>query len=146
MGCLLFRKKIVFSFPQTNKNKLMKRNIDIGLLVLRVGVSALMLTHGFPKLMKFIEGNMAIVGDPIGVGTLISSILVLLGEVVAPVLVLIGLKSRFAAVVSAATMAVAAFIAHDGDPIAKKEKALLFFIAYVAIALMGAGKFSVDKK
>lgn len=124
----------------------MKRNIDIGLLVLRVGVSVLMLTHGFPKLMKFIEGNMALVGDPIGVGTFISSILVLLGEVVAPVLVLIGLKSRFAAVVSAATMAVAAFIAHDGDPIGKKEKALLFFIAYMAIALMGAGKFSVDKK
>jgi len=105
-----------------------------------------MLTHGFPKLMRFIEGNMAIVGDPIGVGTFISSILVLLGEVVAPVLVLIGLKSRFAAVITAATMAVAAFIAQDGDPIAKKEKALLFFIAYVAIALMGAGKFSVDKK
>ncbi len=124
----------------------MKKNIDLGLLVLRVGISVLLLTHGFPKLMKFINGNMALVGDPIGVGDMISSILVLLGEVVAPVLVLIGLKSRLAAVVAAVTMAVAAFIAHSGDPLAQKEKALLFFIGYLAIALMGAGRFSVDKK
>lgn len=124
----------------------MKKNIDLGLLVLRVGISVLLLTHGFPKLMKFVNGNMALVGDPIGVGDFISSILVLLGEVVAPVLVLIGLKSRWAAVVAAATMAVAAFIAHSGDPLAQKEKALLFLAGFLAIALMGAGRFSVDKK
>lgn len=124
----------------------MKKNIDLGLLVLRVGISVLLLTHGFPKLMKFVGGNMALVGDPIGVGDFISSILVLLGEVVAPVLVLIGLRSRWAAVVSAATMAVAAFIAHSGDPLAQKEKALLFLAGFLAIALMGAGRFSVDKK
>ncbi len=124
----------------------MKRNVDIGLLVLRIGVSVLLLTHGFPKLMKLIEGNMDLVGDPIGVGSLASSILVILGEVVAPVLVLIGLKSRPSALVAAGTMAVAAFIVHNGDPIAQKEKALLFFAGFLAIALMGAGKFSVDKK
>jgi len=124
----------------------MKRNIDIGLLVLRVGISALLLTHGFPKLLKLINGDTSIVGDPIGVGVLISSILVILGEVIAPVLVLIGLKSRWAALIAAATMAVAAFIAHAGDPLAQKEKALLFLFGFLAIALMGAGKFSVDKK
>ena len=109
-------------------------------------MSVLLLTHGFPKLMKFIDGNMALVGDPIGVGGLVSSILVLLGEVVAPVLVLIGLKSRPSALISATTMAVAAFIAHNGDPIAQKEKALLFLTGFLAIAIMGAGKFSMDKK
>ena len=124
----------------------MKKNIDLGLLVLRVGASALMLTHGFPKLMRLIEGDTALVGDPIGVGTFISSVLVILGEVIAPVLILIGLKSRWAAVIGAATMGVAAFIAHGGDPIAKKEKALLYLIVFLAIALMGAGRFSVDKK
>lgn len=124
----------------------MKRNTDIGLLVLRIGMSALLLTHGFPKLMSFIEGKMELVGDPIGVGGFVSSLLVLLGEVVAPVLVLIGLKARPSALVAAATMGVAAFIAHSGDPIAQKEKALLFLAGFLAIALMGAGKFSMDKK
>jgi len=124
----------------------MKKNIDFGLLILRVGISVLLLTHGFPKLMKFINGNMAIAGDPLGVGELFSSILILLGEVVAPILVLIGLKSRPAALVSAATMAVAAFVSHAGDPLAQKEKALLFLLGFLAVALMGAGRFSIDKK
>lgn len=124
----------------------MKKNIDLGLLVLRVGASALMLTHGFPKLMSLIEGNTAIVGDPIGVGELISSILVVIGEAICPVLVLIGLKTRIAAIPTIITMGVAAFLIHGGDPIGKKELALFYLAAFTAIALMGAGKFSVDKK
>ena len=96
--------------------------------------------------MSFIGGNTAIVGDPVGVGVLISSILVIIGEVIAPVLILIGLKTRWAAVAAMITMAVAAFIVHGNDPLAKKEMALLYFIAFTAIALMGAGKISVDKK
>ncbi len=124
----------------------MKRNIDLGLLILRVGLSVLMLTHGVPKFLDFINGNMSIVGDPIGVGGLITSILVLIGEVVAPVLVLIGLKTRMAAIPVVITMAVAAFLIHGGDPIDVKEKALLYLIGFLAIALMGAGSISVDKK
>lgn len=124
----------------------MKKNIDLGLLVLRVGVSSLMLTHGFPKLMQLLEGNTSVVGDPIGVGTLVSSILVVIGEVIAPVLILIGLKTRLAAIPAAITMAVAAFLVHGSDPLAKKEMALLYLIAFIAISLMGAGRFSVDKK
>ncbi|MCB0457801.1 MAG: DoxX family protein [Flavobacteriaceae bacterium] len=124
----------------------MKKNIDLGLLVLRVGASALMLTHGFPKLMSLIGGNTAIVGDPIGVGELISSILVVIGEAICPVLVLIGLKTRIAAIPTIITMGVAAFLIHGADPIGKKELALFYLAAFTAIALMGAGKFSVDKK
>jgi len=64
----------------------MKRNIDLGLLVLRVGLAALLLTHGIPKLLEFIGGNMAVVGDPIGIGGLITTLLVILAEFIAPVL------------------------------------------------------------
>ncbi|MEZ4873911.1 MAG: DoxX family protein [Flavobacteriaceae bacterium] len=124
----------------------MKKNIDIGLLILRIGVCVLMLTHGFPKLMSLIQGNTAVVGDPIGVGSLISSILVIIGEVICPVLVLIGLKTRLAAIPTIITMAVAAFMIHANDPIGKKELALLYLTAFIAFALMGAGRFSVDKK
>ncbi|GAB5400084.1 MAG: DoxX family protein [Aureisphaera sp.] len=124
----------------------MKRNPDLGLLILRVGISALMLTHGIPKLLAFINGDTSIVGDPIGLGGLISSILALLGEFVAPVLIIIGIKTRPAALVAMITMAVAAFIVHAADPIATKEKALLYLIGFLAIAIMGAGRLSVDKK
>ena len=46
----------------------------------------------------------------------------------------------------AGEMGVAAFIVHGTDPIGMKEKALLFLFAFVAIALLGPGKHSVDRK
>ena len=62
----------------------MKRNIDLGLLVLRVGLSAMMLTHGISKFLAFVGGDMAVAGDPIKLGGLITSILIILAEFVAP--------------------------------------------------------------
>ena len=117
---------------------------NIGKLILRVGVSALILTHGIPKLMKLLSGDTDF-GDPIGVGPLFSLILAVIGEAICPILIIIGLKTRLAAVPAAITMAVAAFIVHAGDPIATKEKALLFLIGFVAIALVGPGSYSVDR-
>ena len=105
-----------------------------------------MLTHGIPKFLAFIGGDLSVVGDPIGMGALLSTILVLIGELVAPVLIIIGIKTRFAAVASAITMAIAVFVVHSGDLLAKKEMALLFLIGFIAIAFMGAGSISVDKK
>ncbi len=124
----------------------MKRNYDLGLLVLRIGISGLMLTHGVPKFLAFIGGDLSVVGDPLGIGGLLSTILVLIGELVAPVLIIIGIKTRFAAVAAAITMAVAAFVVHGADPLAKKELALLYLIGFIAVAFMGAGSISVDKK
>lgn len=124
----------------------MKRNIDLGLLILRVGLSVMLLTHGIPKFMDFIGGNMAIVGDPIKLGGLITSILVLIAEVVAPILVLIGLKTRMASIPVIITMAVAFFMIHGNDPFHVKEKAMLFLVGFLAIAIMGAGKISMDRK
>ncbi|MEL6812612.1 MAG: DoxX family protein [Bacteroidota bacterium] len=124
----------------------MKRNIDLGLLVLRVGLSVLLLTHGIPKFMDFIGGNMAIVGNPIKLGGLITSILVLIAEVIAPILIIIGLKTRMASIPIIILMVVAAFVIHSGDPMNVKEKALMYLVGYIAIALMGAGRISMDKK
>ena len=124
----------------------MKRYPDLGLLLLRITFSLLMMTHGFPKLMRFVEGDFALVGDPIGLGAVFSSILVLAGEVVSPVLVLIGLQARAASVITAITMTVAAFVVHGHDPIAKKELALLYLVGFAIIGLMGPGVFSIDKK
>lgn len=130
----------------TIKNHFMKRYSDLGLLLLRATFSLLMLTHGFPKLMRFIEGEFVLVGDPIGLGGVVSSILVLAGEVIAPVLILIGLQSRAASIITAFTMAVAAFVVHGHDPIGKKELALLYMFGFIAVALMGPGSLSIDKK
>jgi putative oxidoreductase len=118
---------------------------DLALLILRLGFGGLMLTHGIPKLAKLGESPIEF-ADPIGVGSTLSLILTLIGEVVAPILIIIGLKTKLAAIPAAITMAVAAFVVHLNDDIATKEKALLYLTGYIVIFLAGPGKFSIDKK
>lgn len=124
----------------------MKTNYnDLALLLMRIGFGGLMLfNHGIPKLDK-LNGPIEF-ADPIGVGPTASLILCLIGEVLAPVLIIVGIKTKLAAVPAAITMAVAAFIVHAGDPLQKKEMALLYFIAFVVIFLAGPGRFSLDGK
>ena len=122
----------------------MKRNFnDLALLILRVGFGGFMLTHGIPKINML--SNPSDFGDPIGIGATASLILALIGEVIAPIMIIIGFKTKWAAIPAAITMFVAAFVVHAKDSLATKEHALLFFIAFVVIFLTGAGKFSIDK-
>ena len=123
----------------------MSRNVNLGLLLLRVGMSALMLTHGYGKFMKLLDGDMSF-GNPLGIGAAATLILAVLAEFICPILIIIGFKTRLASILPIATMAVAAFMVHASDPIGTKEKALLFLVGFIAIGLMGAGKFSVDKR
>ncbi|WP_209400551.1 DoxX family protein [Pseudozobellia sp. WGM2] len=123
------------------QNTLMR---DIGLAILRIAASAMMLTHGYGKLQMLING--AEFGNPIGIGSTPSLFLAVIGEFVCPILIIFGFKTRWAAIPTAITMAVAAFIAHGADPFQKKEMALLYLTIFVVIALVGPGKFSVDRR
>ena len=121
----------------------MKKNFnDLALLLLRVGFGGLILTHGIPKIDRL--SNASEFADPIGLGPTVSLILVLIGEVIAPVLIIIGFKTKLATIPSIITMAVAAFIVHANDPIGTKEKALLYLFAFIIIFLAGPGSFSID--
>jgi putative oxidoreductase len=122
----------------------MTSTYHIGLLFLRVFFSGLMLVHGLPKLMNLVQGNLKF-ADPIGIGAVPSLLLAVIGEVVCPLLIIIGFKTRLAAIPAAITMAVAAFIIHGGDAFSSKEKALLYLIAFITIACTGPGKYAVDR-
>ena len=122
----------------------MKKNFnDLALLILRVGFGGFILTHGISKISML--SNPSDFGDPIGLGATTSLILALIGEAVAPIMIIIGFKTKWAAIPPAITMFVAAFIVHANDDLATKEHSLLFFISFVVIFLAGAGKYSVDK-
>ncbi len=121
-------------------------SFSIGALIMRLGFGGLMLTHGIPKMLEVFNGNLEVVGDPLGVGALLTSILVIIGEVISPLLIIVGYKVRLTAIPAIITMAVAAFMIHGADPLAKKEMALLYLTGYIAIGLMGAGKYSVSKR
>ena len=123
----------------------MKTNaINFGLLLFRVGVSAAMLTHGYGKFLNVLAGDFSF-GDPIGIGPTASLILSTIAEFIAPLLLIVGWKTRWFALIASINMLVAFIIAHDGDAFAKNEKAFLYLIAFILIYFAGAGKYSVDK-
>ncbi len=119
--------------------------INLGLAFLRVSSAALIMTHGIPKFQKLLSGDMEF-GDPLGIGGAPSLFLAIIGEFICPILVIIGFKTRWAAVPTVITMAVAAFVVHSADPFGVKEKALLFLVLFITIILLGPGKYSIDKK
>lgn len=118
---------------------------NIGLAILRIVPSFMMLTHGYPKFQKLISGNMEF-ANPLGIGEAPSLFLAVIGEFVAPIFLIFGYKTRFAAVPALIAMLVAAFMVHLADPFNVKEKALLYVVLFGAIILLGPGKFSVDRK
>lgn len=120
------------------------RNLSIASLLLRVGISAAMLTHGWPKFMKILDGNFKF-ADPIGLGAPTSLVLATFGEFVCSIVLIIGFKSRLAAIPPAFTMVVAVFISHWDDPWKNKELPLIYLTVYLAIIILGSGDYSVDR-
>jgi putative oxidoreductase len=103
-----------------------------------------MLSHGFPKLMKFFSGGEITFYDFLGMGAGISLFLAVIGEFFAPILIIVGYQTRYAAFLTAFTMGVAAFVVHAGDPFGEKETAMLYFFSFFLILLSGPGAFSID--
>lgn len=119
--------------------------LHIWLFLLRIGVSGFMLTHGIPKVTKFLEGGEIKFGDPLGVGVITSLTLAVFAEVVCSLLLIVGFATRLACIPLITTMAIAAFVVHADDPFGTKEKALLFLLIYITLLVTGGGNFSVDK-
>lgn len=122
-----------------------KVSIDFGLLLMRLGFSVGMMTHGYGKFLKIIQGNFEF-GDPIGIGPTFSLILAAIGEFIAPILIILGWKTRLATIFPTLTMLVAFAIAHDGDPFSRKEKAFVYLIAFLTLYFTGPGKYSLGKE
>ena len=121
---------------------------NLGKLVLRVSLGVLILFHGLAKVFggpAFITGLVAKAGLPPAFGYL-----VYVGEVIAPLLLIVGLWTRAAAAVIAINMVVAVVLVHTGEffTLSKSggwalELQGLFFFAAVAVTLLGAGRLSV---
>ncbi len=118
-----------------------------GKLVLRLSVGVLMLMHGVFKIGNGVDGIVGLAAKAGLPGQL--GYLVYLGEVLAPLLVIIGLWTRPAALLMTVTMIVAIWLAHPNDLFAlggsggwALELQGLFLFGSLAIALLGAGRFS----
>jgi putative oxidoreductase len=119
--------------------------LHIWLLLLRIAVSLMMLTHGYPKVTKLFSGS-AEFADPFGLGPVISLIMVVFAEVVCSFFLIIGLGTRLATLPLLFTMATAVFIIHADHAFQKQEFPLLYALIYFTILLLGPGKYSIDNR
>ncbi|EIA07172.1 DoxX family protein [Flavobacterium frigoris] len=90
----------------------MNKNTDLGLLILRIAVGALMLFHGIAKLsgVSFIEGMLEGKGLPslLAYGVYIT-------EIIAPILIIIGYRTRLASLAFIFGLLSATALVHLGD-------------------------------
>lgn len=124
---------------------------EVGKLILRLCVGILMIRHGISKLMGGLDGVKGMIsglGMPefFAYGSLI-------GEVIAPIMIIIGFRARLGALFVACTMVVA-IIATSGVNFLgvnayggfNAELQLLYMLSCIAIMLIGSGKYSIDNR
>lgn len=109
---------------------------------MRIGVGVLMLTHGYPKLLKLLSGDFGF-PDPIGIGSEASLILATFAEFFCSILIIIGYRSRLASMPLIATMLVALLIVNSDDSIIEHWNILLYLFTYGILLHLGGGKFGL---
>ena len=123
---------------------MISKNTDLGLLLLRLSTGGLMLFHGVSKLIhgiSFLVENMGAFGYA-----------VYIGEVLAPIAILLGFRTRIAAVLLAITCVVAVATAHAQEIFSISEHGgyalellMLYLFGALALFFTGAGKYAVSK-
>jgi len=125
------------------------KNDDLAKLLLRLAIGFLILFHGLTKIMNGIDpviGMVTAKGLPA-----FFAYGVYAGEVVAPIMIIIGLYTRPAALVIAINMLFAFFLAHMGQLSSftrsggwAPELPALFLVGALVIFLGGAGKYCLN--
>lgn len=124
-------------------------NDALGKLILRLTVAGLLLPHGLTKLLN--PGSLTWIGNTLA-GQGLPTVLaygVLVGEVVAPLMALVGWRSRVAGLLMAANMVVAIFLVHMGELTVFKDNggwALelqgFFLFGALALVFLGSGRMA----
>ena len=122
---------------------------DTGRLILRLCVGGLMLFHGVAKIMypaslDFISGMLTANGLPVFL-----AYAVYIGEVVAPLMVIVGYQARVGGLLIATNMLFALFLAHTGDFFSLSEHGgsaielqLFYLLSATAVVFLGSGRLA----
>lgn len=119
---------------------------DAGLLLLRLGLGLpMLLQHGLPYWRHFQEEAPRFL-PVFGLDPPTSLVLTIAAEVGASLLMIAGFFTRAAALLFAATMAVAFVVVHGASFQGEQsgELAFLYLVGAAALAIMGPGRFSWD--
>ena len=126
------------------------RNDAMGKLLLRLTVAGLMLFHGVAKILN--PGSLEFIGSSLSNAGMPSAIAygVYIGEVIAPLMVLLGFYARIGALILVVNMIFAIMLVHTGDFFSLTqhggwaiELQAFYLLGGLAIVLLGSGKFAI---
>lgn len=128
----------------------MNKNTNLGLLILRIAVGGLMLLHGFAKIghTSFIGGMLADKGFPsfLSYGVYIT-------EIVAPLLILVGFRTRLSAIVYVFGALFALFLVHTAQLFLINENGGwelellgLYIAGGLTLFFTGGGKIAISSR
>ncbi len=116
---------------------------NFGMLVLRVVTGALLMSHGYSKLIQFSTLRFKFMNF-LNIGSTASLSLIIFAEFFCGIFLILGLFTRFACIPIIIGMSVVVFIATHGHVFAEGEKGAFFLAAAITILFCGPGKISVD--
>ena len=121
---------------------------DLGKLLLRVSLGVLLMLHGIAKLSSGVDPIVGMLQQHGLPGALAYAVFI--GELLAPLAMILGLWTRLAGLLAAVNMGVAIALAHSADLFKlgpqggwALELQGLFLAGALAVMLLGGGRFSV---
>jgi len=118
-------------------------SFNTAMLVLRMYMGMLMMSHGYEKLVHFSEKK-AVFYNFLSLGSTTSLMLCIFAEFFCALFVVIGLFTRLVAVPLVIVMSIAIFNVHKMDFFDTGEKASLYLAGFLVLLLCGPGRASVD--
>lgn len=122
---------------------------DNGLLILRLTLGLLMLLHGIDKITGGVSGLSGLVSSKGLPGFIAYGVYI--GEVVAPLMMIVGYRARLGALIFALNMLIATLLAHSDDILSLTkhggwgvELQGLYMFGALAVACLGAGAYAVS--
>ena len=124
------------------------RNIDLGLLLLRVWAGlSLFLGHGVEKITNFsaMTGHFP---NPVGIGPVPSLVLALISDAVCSILLILGLAARWAGLYIAVVLGTAFILVHHAALKGPHNGELPYLYVGIGLTVLiaGPGRFSIDGK
>ena len=120
-------------------------SFNLSMFLLRAGFGSLLFfNYGWFKLTHFAELKNRF-SDPIYVGQTPSLILTIFAEIFCAAMIVLGLFTRFAALVLVILFVIIVFIVLKGKSIKDLQLPLLFLLSFLTILFCGPGKWSLDK-
>jgi len=116
--------------------------INGSLLLLRIFIAVLIFHQGLSKLNIYFEG-LDNFPDPFGMGSRLTLIVVGLSELIFPVFILVGYKTRFAVLPLILIQIVALFFVHGGDSVLDHIDIFLYLLGLGLLLHLGAGGYSL---